>query len=319
MEINVIQGIHESFTFDLFEQVRQANDFSFLQSVCPVGLKFDVFVDQVERYRTYYPTNNFITESQIGDICRKYGLVLGSFLNFTGIIPIKNRLELKTFSLRPEDQVFEDPSIPGRIFNSLLGDWSGVDGVNISPNSLQIRSGFIPGDYERPFEIMPIGDSFILVAADTEHDVYRLFLKLPFWGSEWLIDLGLASISDGLIWVAWKEGVFSGYRSAGIIRQFEVSLNLPLSFLSNVKAVNLTQNVCPVVVAPGTMFERFKDAVEVSDYRLRFKPGLNPPDRSAFIHIDDPIILQPVPYGYLVVTKWGKEAYISEIQNPKTN
>jgi len=317
METALIEEIHEQFTFDLFESVRQANDFTYLEKYRPVGVKAEDFVDQVEKYRVFYPGNNFVTEKQIGDICRKYDLVLGSFLNFTGIIPVKNRLELKLFRLRPEDEKFEDPSIPGRILQALTSNKHGVEGTlsTFEGSTLSLRSGYIPGDMEKPFELLPIGDSFVLVSANSEHDVYRLFLKIDIFGSEWLVDMGLASIKDGLVWVEWKVG----REERGLVHKFEVSLTIPTSTITRSTAFNLSSNVCPSVVAPGTMFERYKGAVEVVDYRLRFKPGLVPGDPKSFVHIDDPIILQPVPFGYLVVTKWGKESNIGEIQNAKTN
>jgi hypothetical protein len=321
METVLIEEIHEQFKVDLFEQVRQTNDFTFLQKVCPTGVKTEDFIDRVERYRVFYPGNNFVTEKQIAEVCRKYGLVLGSFMNFTGIIPVKNRLELKTFKLRAEDQILEDRSLPGRILTSLLDGRHGVEVGRIAGDVLELQSGFIPGDMEKPFELLPFADTFVLIAANTEHDIYRVFLKADFFGSEWLVDLGLASIADGFVWVEWKvdrvEGI--GTKFPRLIHQFRATLRLPTTVIGNTTKINLSANVCPVVVAPGTMFERYKGAVEVSDYILRFKPGMSPVDATSFLHIDDPIILQPVKYGYLVVTKWGKESSIGEIQNAKTN
>lgn len=322
METALIEQIHEQFSFDLFESVREANDFTYLEKYRPAGVNAEDFIDQVEKYRVFYPGNNFVTEKQIGEICRKYDLVLGSFLNFTGIIPVKNRLELKLFTLRPEDQVYNDTSIPGRIFQTLIGGTrAGVETAEVYEKSIRLRSGFIPGDMEKPFELLPIGDSFVLVAANNEHDVYRLFVKIDVFGSEWLVDMGLASIADGAVWVSWRKGYVDRGpgRSPVLVDNFEVSLTLPFSVINSATTLNLSANVCPSVVAPGTMFERYKGAVEVLDYRLRFKPGLSPADPTSFIHVDDPIILQPVPFGYLVVTKWGKESNIGEIQNPKTN
>jgi hypothetical protein len=315
METLLSEVIHEEFNFDLYESVRQANDFSFLQKYKPAGVKDEDFFDQVEKYRVFYPSNNFVTERQIGEICRKYGLVLGSFMNFTGIIPVKNRLELKLFKLRPEDQFFTDSSIPGRVLNSFLGGRHGVDSAFESNGNITARSGFVPGDMNKPFELMPVGDTFVLVSANAEHDVYRIFLKVDVFGSEWLVDIGLGAVYDGTIWVRWN----AERMGTRIVNNFEVSLTLRVDSIMRITKFCLSQNVSPMVVGPGTMFERYQGAVEVSDYRLRFKPGLSPVDTNNFVHVDDPIILQPVKYGYLVVTKWGEESKIAEIQNPATN
>jgi hypothetical protein len=40
---------------------------------------------------------------------------------------------------------------------------------------------------------------------------------------------------------------------------------------------------------------------------------------SVMKHIPDPIVLQPVVGGYLIVTAWGDEASDPEVQNPKNN
>lgn len=317
---NVIEKIHSDFSFDLFESIRTANDDSYLNKYRPSGVSAEDFVEQVEKYRTFYPTNNFVTERQIAEICLKYDLVLGPFLNFTGDIPVKNRLELKTFQLRPEDQVLEDSSLPGRIYSSIVNHAQRYGEANLTPDFITLRSGFVPGDQTKPFDLLPVGDFFVLVSAEVDgKGIYRLFMKIDFFGSEWLVDLGLVSIDDGTVWVRWKDAAGFGNRGVFVTQNFEVELRLPTSFISKITAVNLSSNVCPLVVAPGTMFERFRGAVEKSGYRLRFKPGTNPIDRTQFSHVDDPIILQPVKYGFLVVTKWGREGMIGEIQNSKSN
>jgi hypothetical protein len=320
----LIEQIHADFSFDLFEQVRQSNDFSFLERYRPSGIDQEDFIDQVERYRTFYPSNNFITEKQIAEICSKYDLVLGAFMNFTGEIPVKNRLELKTFHLRPDDQVLFEPSLPGRIYDRIVNHAVIYGEATLSPKFVTLRSGFIPGDPLKPFDLLPVGDFFVLVSAEVENSgIYRLFMKLDFYGSEWLVDLGLVSVGDGTVTMNWQRSIASrpmGAKTFGyVVENFGVELNLPTEFLSNITAVNLSANVCPQVVAPGTMFERYRGAVEKVGYRLRFKPGTNPIDRTSFVHVDDPIILQPVKYGYLVVTKWGREGMIGEVQNTKTN
>lgn len=317
---NVIEKIHAAFNVDLFEPIRTGNDDSYLDKYRPAGVSAEDFVDQVERYRTFYPLNNFVTEKQIAEICLKYDLVLGPFLNFTGEIPIKNRLELKTFQLRPEDQILEDSSLPGRIYSFIVNHAQKFGEATLNPEFITLRSGFVPGDPTKPFDLLPVGDCFVLVSADFEgNGLYRLFMKMDFFGSEWLVDLGLVSIGDGTVWVRWREAAGFDNRGAVVTQNFEVELKLPTSFLSKITVVNLSSNICPLVVAPGTMFERFRGAVEKSGYRLRFKPGTNPIDRTHFSHVDDPIILQPVKYGFLVITKWGREGMIGEIQNSKSN
>lgn len=69
------------------------------------------------------------------------------------------------------------------------------------------------------------------------------------------------------------------------------------------------------VIAPLEKFNQNTFKIE-DGYRLRldYKNWLD-----SSVRLDDPIVLQPVKGGYLVVTKWGSESNISEIQNGETN
>lgn len=310
MEAKIIDRIHKEFDYDIFEDIRKKDDSSFLDTLKPEGVSSEDFLSQATYYRTFYPGNNFITERQIANICNEFGLVLGSFMNFTGNIPSKNRLELKNFRLRSNDQVFIDESLPGRIVYRIAGD----SNSNITEDVLTIKSGFVPGDMEKPFEVIPLGDTFVLVATyGSGEGLYRLYLKIDVYGSEWLADLGLVSIGSGSVWCDWKK------TGAGKSDLCEVVLKLPATIVNRITAFNMASNVSPMVVAPGTMFERYKGAVEVDGYRIRFKTGITPADKNSVTPVDDPIILQPVPFGYLVVTKWGKEKYLPEFQDEKRN
>lgn len=59
-------------------------------------------VELINYYKRNYPNNKFINESELGRICKKYGLILGSTSDYIGDIPIKNRKEILNFSLKDE-------------------------------------------------------------------------------------------------------------------------------------------------------------------------------------------------------------------------
>lgn len=57
-------------------------------------------------YKEVYPNNKFITEEQVAEICKKYGLVCGLTEKYIGFVPEKNLLEMEAFGgLKNKDQV----------------------------------------------------------------------------------------------------------------------------------------------------------------------------------------------------------------------
>lgn len=60
----------------------------------------------INRYRQWYPQNSFVTEEQVEQICRRYGLVMGEASSFIGDMPEKNQRELVAFKCLPEDKQY---------------------------------------------------------------------------------------------------------------------------------------------------------------------------------------------------------------------
>lgn len=59
----------------------------------------------VQYYAIHYPNNKFITEDQVNEICKKYGLVSGSIGLYKGFVP-EIKLELiEKFRLKPNDEI----------------------------------------------------------------------------------------------------------------------------------------------------------------------------------------------------------------------
>lgn len=52
----------------------------------------------IQEYSQAYPLYKFITESQVQEICKKYGLVMGDIGRYKGDVPDKNLLEIKAFN-----------------------------------------------------------------------------------------------------------------------------------------------------------------------------------------------------------------------------
>lgn len=99
-EIEVVQEIHK-----LFEVQPKGDE---LLKNKPEKMSSELFLALEEKYRLYYPANNFITEKQVEKICKKYGLVLGPELLFTDYIPKRAAKEISTFRLRETDSTVQN-------------------------------------------------------------------------------------------------------------------------------------------------------------------------------------------------------------------
>ena len=64
--------------------------------------------DTVTKYNVKYPQYKFIFESQVKEICEKYGLVCGTADMYKGTIPDKNIAEIAAFKVADEDTFFTE-------------------------------------------------------------------------------------------------------------------------------------------------------------------------------------------------------------------
>ena len=329
----IIQQIHDRFEFDLLDAVNQRSMRAHYLNYKPGTIPEDVFFKMLEHYKMYYPTNNFVTERQVREICIKYGLVVGPLGLFSAHIPKRNRVDMQRFKLADIDRSYYDEKFLSRFLQSLIGDIE----VELSQRSahdcpfIRLETGFFERSFEDEGEVIPVGDGFVLIAQGKE-GVFMLCAKANVHESEWLIYLGEVSIYSGHVKIDWRVSAdfirdIPGFRTSGVeygMRRFcRVRLQFDMNYLSGMNHINMQHNISQMIVAPGTMFEKYKESLEVKHgYRLRFKPT---PIESfslfsrTILPVDDPIVLQPVPGGYLVVTKWGLESMIPEIVNDNQN
>ena len=59
----------------------------------------------IEQYRVYYPNNKFILESQVKQICEKYGLIFGDISMYKGFVPELKLAQIEKFKIRQSDIV----------------------------------------------------------------------------------------------------------------------------------------------------------------------------------------------------------------------
>lgn len=315
--VNTIERIHADFSVDLMEAMRDVNETALLQRVKPALVKFDTFAERVEYYRQHYPQHNFVTENQITEICNRYKLVFGSLMGFSATIPLKNRLEINRFKLRDADSVYTDHDLPNRLFRLAMDNGVGSSMSSGSDRGrsgvIEFRTGYEPADPNKPFEVIPVGQHFTLLM-NPDEETYRVFLEVDVHGSPWFVEYGTVSMRAGQVWFRWQaERV-----GRSIVQNSEVSLRLCVDHIQRANRLSLMHNVSPMVVADQTMFKRFGDATEIVGHRVKFKRSQVAPT-ARMMFVDDPIILQPVPFGYLVVTKWGTEANIPDFIAPASN
>lgn len=315
-ELTIVQKIHREFEFDLLNGGLSGDQ---IAEIRPVSMTATEFVNMVEHYRVRYPMNNFVTEKQIGDICRKYGLVLGSALNFTGDIPPHNARQAQQFRLHPDDARFRNTSF----FRYYLREHNRERLTVGVCNELSGRIPYIefktdwfdqsPDDMNH---VLPIGDIAVAIAQTDRREWYDLFLKFRVHGSEWVLNFKEVNVWSGELIADWR----SGYVQGGIRKQCRVTLRLSTDSLDKVEHLDLNTNVQKCVVAPRQLFAQHAEHLEIQNgYRLRFR-DTSPPSGINFVpFINDPILLQPIPGGYLVITKWGDESNLPEFANPLQN
>ena len=328
--------------FDLVEQV---------EKVKPNKMGAREFYDQVQYWQRNYPQNNFITEKQIAEICLKYNLIMGPAILFNGEVPEKNKAEISRFALRPQDETFDgldakkilrntdDMSEWGRAFDSFARAASMLSSEMPTRRKRELqtfRAAFTTTSPTLPL-IIPFGENFVLKFRSRPGEKFGvpmadLFLKAKVNGSEWLVscceidptdrnlfevsretsspDFGMVFMEGGRMRMRTQPAEFS--------YQHTVTLRLPIAD-ADFKNISLNENACKMVVAPGTMFAQTEETDLKDGYRITFKERIGSPAPSFNFFLNDPIVLQPVPGGYLVVSKWGAEANIPEIQNGASN
>lgn len=320
-ELQTIEKIHREFEYDLFHELTDERGVApFVKSILPVSIGFEQFRQMIEHYRIYYPMNNFVTEKQVAEICRKYGLVLGSALNFTGDIPPHNAREAARFKLRQADELYNDERIISRFMRQVgFNPTSKAEFSNQcfgnSPG-VHIETMWFAQSPDETNAVLPVGDSCVLVAQNDRREWYDLYLKVRIHDSEWIINFKEVSTWSGEMFARWRHS----HTQRGIMSECKVELRLMYDTLLKLNTLNLNHNVQKAVVAPRELFSRHADYLEIqSGYRLRFRDNV-PASGTAFVQfINDPILLQPVPGGYLVITKWGDESYLPEFQNSNQN
>ena len=122
--------------------------------------------DKLAYYKKHYPDNVFVSLTQARDICKKYGLVLGSTKQFIGEIPDKNKLEIMEFKIRKEDDNAEMSD--ARVIEA-VGKGSPVM-IVASKNEFDMSNMYVDEDWELkelpkdPIVLYPVHGGYLVVS-----------------------------------------------------------------------------------------------------------------------------------------------------------
>lgn len=203
--------------------------------------------DLVMYYRINYPNNKFITEEQVKQICKKYGLVCGETSMYKGFVPENKLFLIEQFKLKKQD-------IPYAI---ITDSWHGDEIVGF------LKKEDIISDYAN--RCISNNTTFYLVSGNQ------------------------CKVNDV------KNAERYRYIGKGLSGIYEQERYLRVE-----AATNVTMKIC----APLKDME-IPDGKEVKGYKIQ--------------NIPDPVVLQQVNGGYLIVAAWGDEASDEIVVNQTSN
>lgn len=256
--------------------------------------------ERVIAYRTKYPMNAFLTRDQVRALCRKYNLVMAPEFMFAGDVPEKNREEREAFRVRNEDKaggISSDDIFVAMRSSSISTSWYDFE--------YQVKLN-MPGSFSGPW----------LAAINPEFSLY-----CPQGIKGLCHSVGTLSTDDPGRPIPIVRNKVGYYRfDTRTISYLQIEFNeiesifprnsrfskvISLEFTFNAyRSADLYQYVvCPANLLHQNMPIRIGDGWEAF-------PGEGPSRQGAGF---DPIILQPVQGGYLVVTKWDAEALLPEV------
>lgn len=280
---------------------------------------------RILEYRQMYPSNPFLTRDQVKALCLKYNLVMAPDFMFAGEIPERNQAERAAFKLHKTHETcgLEESEIIRRMSDRRF-DASPRRGFGYEPTMP------LPENVHAPW-LMVVNTDFALYCPQG-FDALRRWMSAYFGGDRAMYYPDFYKDIPAIPIVHTKAGFVRLHprairpESFSIERQemevidagrFWAHFTMPRTvcrFRFYAPEVHSTQalyadGVCQMVVCPGNMLQQ-NMSIELSQgWEATFSVSQrNPAGRGA-----DPIILQPVEGGFLLVTKWDAEALLPEV------
>ena len=334
--MTTIEKIHAAFEVDLLTAFQDLNAEKQIQTA-PAGLSPLVFKEMLSDLQIRYPSYNYVSKQQVKDICVKYKLVTAPLFMYNRSIPAKNIREMEAFKIQERER-----------YGTYRMDMSKIpDGDRVVIRSAALK----PGELDKPFLIVSFtntiqgvlsGDLFTVYGYDGGADI----------GTPLII---VRRTKQNLNVQATREGVFVQFEferkdlQGGFWMDY-AQRSVPLIVAPSPEFIQHPLNGVYLAPCEGGTFvaphnpqpERVLSFIEEGRSKREFLKGAERKAKEAqrqreyaqrkaaekeaaqraFLEnqIKDPIVLQPLPAGgFLVVSKWGNEANLPEIQNQIMN
>lgn len=358
--MTIVEQIHYDFTSSAQALIDEVNES--LLFVRPTKIS-DKQRELSRDYRFKYPSQLFITEEQVRNICHKYNLVLGDELIFNEEIPSTQKWQIDDFKLRKEDKTLKRKKENFNAYHYLMQNIQGnisegiSEGIGKGFATLEFAYEILEDTSQGKKIVLSLGSEFALIISLNKTPERRIELKeepivsyecglnnlscfeyktrdIPSYhttlirqiknGDSFIFDK--IEIDNQLInWVDQRAQIqdewFSFDRIPRMQRERAISLNFDILLDALDELGNKTKveydNITLKIVAPANKFHNTDSFVLDQGYRLIINPTPRRAIQSPFI--PDPIVLQPVKGGYLILAMWGDEASIGEIQNGNNN
>lgn len=284
----------------------------------------DAEVQRAERileYRKLYPGNAFLTRDQVRNLCQKYNLVFAPMFAFAGEIPERNREEIERFGLHEKHQELQLSTTDAAGFSRIEHGGPFVATVELSDN---------PG---APWAI-PVTSNFGLYLPKGWYD-FRIFaseVMRSYWPRDWGKDGVIPAIPVMLTNSGWYKFDPRQIRMLGLDMERQIDDSIQFRWTRDtpkatwqmrvafevmgvpsfrLAATQWTANVADMeqmVICPPDMLHENLPLTVSNRWEVQFSTQRDVRGVGA-----DPIVLQPVSGGFLVVTKWDAEANLPEV------
>lgn len=264
--------------------------------------------ERVLEYKRLYPGNAFLTRDQVRDVCRRYNLVFAPEFLFDGKVPEKNQAELAAFRLHESHREFR-LGWNETISALAMGN---IDRSSVSSDIIEMLAMSIPpGDFSAPF-LLPFGTRFAIwspkgfgqvieymLAECRRPQIHRLFER-PDYKVVIQADSGFVFVDP-----EWVRPITLSYEPGfGAATNWTLRISVHLGLIGRYRREDMAR----MVICPASMLRANLPITTRDGWEIQF--GGN---RMPFGNGFDPIVLQPVEGGYLVITKWDAEALIPEV------
>ena len=146
-----------------FEKVEEIKAYQEVQKALGSAEKVK---DKLAYYKKNYPDNVFVSLTQVRDICKKYGLVLGRTSNYIGEIPDKNKLEIMDFKIKRQD---DNAEMSDARVTEAVGEGSPIM-IVASKNEFDLSNMYLTDNWELkelprdPIVLYPVHGGYLVVS-----------------------------------------------------------------------------------------------------------------------------------------------------------